>query len=216
MRGVVALLLLGVCGCASQPFSPQGDLVVANRVGAASPAAEKPIDLCAQVRAEEGIAADEVGGVRFLCALTAAGAWAVEIAPPVGDTADLALVILHADRSGARARSVTPIAGGAVWWPTLAPLARGATVFDFDGDGEPELFVRLTRIGFTEVRVQQVFLTVHAGAIVDYAPASALAIEGFEDVDGDGRPDARLEPHRYAHARSDGSFWLEKPRLAHR
>ena len=207
LRGLFVLVTacsLMACGTRA----PNVDIVVAS-----APHLAQRVDSCGDLRVEEKIDA-ETGALeaRFFCAPTPAGAWAVRIDAPKDGATDLELVTIHAGLGGERLRQTATMAGAARWWPTIAPLARGATVFDFDGDGEPELFLKVSRIGFTEYSVQRVFVTAKGGAIIGYAPAAALAssIEGFEDVDGDGRPDARLGARRYAHAKDDGSFWVEK------
>lgn len=110
------------------------------------------VDLCSEIHREEGI--DDVGAMaaRFHCEATSRGAWALRIDAPEDGTRDLRVVTIHAEQ-GARTRATQIVRGAAVWFPTLAPLARGVTVRDLDGDGEADLMLRLTRIGFAETEV---------------------------------------------------------------
>lgn len=103
-------------------------------------------------------------------------------------------------------------------------------LFDFDGDGVPELLladthgtITLDADGATRHRAQRTseLLTYKRRVISRYAPALALrgvatnGIAGMRDVDGDGRPDLELTfhaaapasvPRRVAHALPDGTF----------
>ncbi len=97
--------------------------------------------------------------------------------------------------------------------------------FDYDGDGDDEVFVRGTRGSgdrADEERAQVwTFATTDAGSrIAPYPPASSLTIIGALDVDSDGRPDlmvtffgtGRSAPptsRRFAaHSLADGTFSL--------
>ncbi len=66
-------------------------------------------------------------------------------------------------------------------------------VFDFDGDGEPELFVDVREIGDEgHYARMNALVTFTAGRIVRYARAERYDIDTLEDVDFDGRPDIRM------------------------
>lgn len=66
-------------------------------------------------------------------------------------------------------------------------------MFDWDGDGENEVFVK-TRIGTSDFEEQSEgsIIAWQGGKMVPYPPAADLPIDGVEDVDGDGRPDLVL------------------------
>jgi hypothetical protein len=88
--------------------------------------------------------------------------------------------------------------------------------FDWDGDGEDEVFVRGARPG----EERSVVWTFKNNAIAPYAPAAPFKIASVRDVDGDGRPDAIVElfgtgidapptTHEFiAHSLADGTFTL--------
>lgn len=100
-----------------------------------------------------------------------------------------------------------------------------ARVFDWDGDGEGEVYVK-TRIGTKDFEQQSeaAVVTFAGGKVVPYKGSADLAIDGIDDVDGDGRPDlilhtwkAQIENdkglHRpatsvrgIAHSLADGTF----------
>jgi hypothetical protein len=105
--------------------------------------------------------------------------------------------------------------------------AKAPTAFDFDGDGDPEIFVAIDEAGPEgHVARQIAFLTFKGGAIAPYAPATSFDVDALEDVDGDGRPDLKIyakytdtldacfsgfpfdhPPARFvAHALADGTF----------
>jgi hypothetical protein len=104
-------------------------------------------------------------------------------------------------------------------------------LFDYDGDGEAEVYVHATEYEKSVAAGGQEWAVVYAfkdGAIVPYAPASNLDLFGkLTDADGDGRPDlhshaninvasgpadaCREELQQYApdflvHSLSDGRF----------
>lgn len=101
-----------------------------------------------------------------------------------------------------------------------------AGLYDYDGDGTPEVIVAHTRWE-EEGRdgVAHTVFTVRDGAVREYAPAHAFdRVEGVVDADHDGRPDLvlpspwrvedtcgldgieHLGPLRLAHALPDGQF----------
>ncbi len=166
-------------------------------------------DRCAAYQAEDP-------SPRRFCAITDRGQlWAVTV-----DDHDAARVI-HEDAEGHRA--------GAVFPPEPAedaPSESGeedARLFDFDGDGDPELFFTLRHRGYEDRIVRRVFVTARGGSVVPYRAAPA-GVDELRDVDSDGRPDAvvRVEYGGFkgcdyctdsalretflAHSRSDGTF----------
>jgi hypothetical protein len=124
----------------------------------------------------------EIRSERFHCLPTPGhGFWAVS----VGE--DDAATVVHADADGTQTSVVIPRE------PEAMASTKGegdAQVFDFDGDGVPELFFTLVMQGLEDRIVRRAFLTVRGGQIVPYAPAQHLRIDALRDVDGDGRPDA--------------------------
>jgi hypothetical protein len=132
-----------------------------------------------------------------------------------GDTGYLVRLV-HVDASGAE-EAIVPGLTLAAYRPEgphhAATISTGyravrlsdASFFDYDGDGDDEVFVRTTIGTYDRIDQQEgnVF-TFHAqvaeggvppkgdaGAthIVPYAPAASLVIDTARDVDGDGRPD---------------------------
>ena len=96
-------------------------------------------------------------------------------------------------------------------------------IFDFDGDGVPEVIVveALDGEGFHHDKYS--LKAVRNGAIVDYGPARGLTVTEVEDFDHDGRPDLVYAAHHattstlgvagtetsflgLAHARPRGTF----------
>jgi hypothetical protein len=63
-------------------------------------------------------------------------------------------------------------------------------LFDYDGDGEPELLLHVQTSEHSESGIadEQVW-TQHGGGVKRYPPAAAIAATFERDVDGDGRPD---------------------------
>ena len=97
--------------------------------------------------------------------------------------------------------------------------------FDFDGDGEDEVFVA-THIGTKDLthEAEGVLLAWKGGKIGPYEPAASLKIHALDDIDADGRPDLVLDTFKttqpddkggrnpattlraLAHSLPDGSF----------
>jgi hypothetical protein len=168
---------------------------------------------CAALRAEGG-------AERFRCLeeTPGGGAWAIS----VGE--EDAVTVVHADAAGKRTSVVLPREPDQALTSTKGE--EGATLYDFDGDGVPELFFTLIMQGLDDYVVRRIFLTVEGGSIVPYAPAHGLRIDQLRDVDGDGRPDAvvavdlggfkgcdfcassNLEESFVAHALPNGTFSL--------
>jgi hypothetical protein len=85
------------------------------------------------------------------------------------------------------------------------------TLFDYDGDGEPELLFTMQAYvgeGTVSGSVGRVY-TFKDGAVRPYARARAISWSNVEDVDHDQRPDLvglYLSVPVVAHSRPDGSF----------
>lgn len=117
--------------------------------------------------------------------------------------------LVHLDSEG-RESSVVP--GLAEEWPmeagpsVLVNLSWSSNIdppeaFDFDGDGDPEIFIAGNRFddGEENGETTRELFSFKAGAISTYVPADGIDFDRLEDVDGDGRPDlvgrgAKLDP----------------------
>jgi hypothetical protein len=211
------------------------------------PAPSPPFDVgaCAAFGARAKAAAQRVLGdaapppslVGF-CAPTRGGSWRIDMPTamtiaeytspryPEGSVAyalEALFVIEHVDRSGKTVTYELP--------STLAEYGlrkvKTPVLFDFDNDGEPELYVEVREEGDEGHRALENGLVTYDGSAVRlYEPAAGFDIEALEDVDGDGRPDLHIlanyretiagcwtgfpgawpEPMFVAHARADGSF----------
>lgn len=215
---MASAVLLGVLGCNRvmapvAPAPPPHPIALVAPPGAppepSSPDEPDVIHRCDAYRAESPPA-------RRFCRVTdRGGLWAITV-----DEDDAAQVV-HEDVQGRRVSAVFRAAPD-----QDAPSESGeedAVVFDFDGDGDPELFFKLSHRGYEDRVVRRVFVTAGGGAIVPYASAPP-DVEELRDVDGDGRPDAvvRVEYGAYkgcdycttaalrqtflGHSRGDGSF----------
>ncbi len=140
------------------------------------------------------------------CAETANGSWRVEIPEwkSLGSYEDIRFaiearyVVVHLGHDGVAARYATET--------TLDDYgerdARPPVLFDFDGDGEPEIFVDVREVGDEgHVARQSALLTFLGGAVVPYAPAQGFDIDSLADVDEDGRPDFEDLCRIHGHAR---------------
>ena len=105
--------------------------------------------------------------------------------------------LVHLDDAGGRV-AVGPDGGG---WGNAGRamgsdnLAFGMVIdapvfFDFDGDGEEEIFLRL---GYapegTELDARGRVWSFSAGTVARYAPSRDVIVEAVRDLDGDGRPE---------------------------
>ena len=129
------------------------------------------------------------------CRATPHGQWRVEMPDLAGTSTFEAVLyaiearfrIVHVDSEGHRATHVMK--------ETLSDYGardepREPVVFDWDGDGEPEIYVELHEQGDEGHRASQIeVLTFRSGAVAPYAQAQSLDVAGLEDVDHDGRPD---------------------------
>jgi hypothetical protein len=93
---------------------------------------------------------------------------------------------VHLDATGKRAEGL-PHAFEATEWRSF----RFETLlFDYDGDGEPELLLKVDTTVHSGTGVARLeVLTGTGGAVRPYPPAASFAATSWEDVDGDGRPD---------------------------
>jgi hypothetical protein len=148
---------------------------------------------CDRMRDLEGLKAEAEEdandfGARFACDRAKQSGWAVRRDMDV-DAGQGTFTALHAGKGAAAPRSSAPpdTARNATWPPSLE-------VYDFDGDGEPELFTALLMGGGArEWIVSRLFVTYKNGVVAPYARADGLPVDHFEDVDKDGRPDLVLE-----------------------
>jgi len=148
-----------------------------------------------------------------------------------GDSAYLVRLV-HVDDSGAEesivpgltlSTFVTPPRPYSISTGYRAVRMSDASFFDYDGDGEDEVFVRTTIGTYDRVEQQQSGIFTFRGAgpdggkarIVPYPPASSLGIDTTRDADDDGRPDllvsigpasAPVGIRLLAHSLPDGTF----------
>ena len=155
-------------------------------------------------------------GARAHCASDGRVAWMIR-ADKRGDGVEQTL--LFASQDGARARQVSSVPG--VEWPPV--IARHATLFDFDGDGTPELVATIAKNVRTFEPASRIFATMKKGAIAAYPTGGKFLVEGAMDFDHDGRPDLRVSfdlgkgscggdrpvVERVAHALPGGRFSLD-------
>jgi hypothetical protein len=99
-------------------------------------------------------------------------------------------------------------------WATQVDRRTLTVLADYDGDGLDEvLAVHESHHHEGSPKSEARVLTFKKGAIVPYAPARGIVIDGVEDIDGDGRPDL-LTRGPYAKAsRADafGNAWPIAP-----
>jgi hypothetical protein len=221
--------------------------VVVIDAAAAPPATPAPLDIAAcaaftkrakaAAKALVGDAAATSNLVGF-CAPTPGGSWRIDVptratldeyagAGTPADAINYALealfVIEHVDGAGKVATYELPKTLSEYGMRTV----KVPTLYDFDNDGEPELYVEVREEGDEGHRALENGLVMYDGtAVVPYKPAAAFEIETLEDVDGDGRPDLKIlakyteslggcwagfpydwpKPMFVAHARADGTF----------
>jgi hypothetical protein len=131
---------------------------------------------------------------------------------------------VHLDASG-KPVSGPPIPFVASEWVSFEV---NLELFDYDGDGEPELLLHVQTVEHTGTGIAtELLFTATGGNVRRYPPASAFAATMASDIDSDGRPDllfageepSRIEgipttPHTSvmpellwgAHAVADGTF----------
>ena len=193
---------------AAPPAPPASASASASASAAASPPAapdtcatfaektKREVDVAlAKFPLPEGYPAMDLHSPVGFCRATPHGVWRIEM--PDYSAADNQLAvrysiesrfrIVHLDAAGHRAERVMK--------ETLSDYGgrdkpREPTLFDFDGDGEPEIYVELHEEGDEGHRARQIeLLTYRDGAVAPYAPATAYDLAGLDDVDHDGRPD---------------------------
>lgn len=130
------------------------------------------------------------------CVDTANGAWRIEMPSSFADVSnrtdasnaiEMRYEIAHVSRDGKRATFV-PTGDRLTGYGIRLP--QKPIVFDFDGDGEPELYIEVREEGSEGHRqTESLFVTFSKARIAAYAPARAIPFETVEDVDKDGRPD---------------------------
>jgi len=207
---IVALLIilgLGASGC--RRSSPEG--------GPPTEAAPRPT-FCETVTRENAQALKALppnaDGAALRDALRATvacqGAWGVVVGDLAVDADEIGgrWTLVHAANGKARqgfTPDTTTTFGGAgpeqpaprqnlTWSAAKRSVPVTPTLFDFDGDGQPEAVVIVET---TETMESGRSFTVRRGriwsagtdGIQPYAPARNFAIEDVRDVDGDGRPD---------------------------
>ena len=158
-------------------------------------AREAPVDpLCAKVLAEEKLDASALKtddrtrpGPRVLCVASPTVAWAVRV-DPTDAGRSVRQTILFAGADGARARDVSTVAN--VEWPPL--LGRRTAMYDFDGDGVPELFTVVPTDVRTFAPASRILVTYKGGKISPVPTGGGFLVDAVSDLDGDGRGDLRV------------------------
>ncbi len=221
-RCLIALALVG-CAAAPTPVDPSAQATVARRRRRRRRPAAPATARCDALQAESrATVAQAIGGrpaTRWpalatldQCVSTPAGAWALRVdALAVERDPDTRAEVLtgtfslvHVAADGTRT-SVRPWSDGVTGPEGNLVCAAGdecVTVgalspFDYDGDGEPEVFVRVAteRHGAASTAHGRVW-SFRNGAVDVYAPSRAWVVAAVRDVDGDGRPDL-LTHERY-------------------
>jgi hypothetical protein len=206
-----------VASASAGPATPEGvchRLLAANR------------DLLAQER--EAPAGDQ--SFAESCFPTAHGAWALRLdqwkstrTPAQGDDAIERkghFTIVHLP-DGAEAKQLPaglgPLTAGPTSVDTMS-FTQKPVLFDYDGDGEPEIFLPTfdsTHEGADDWRVA--LLTWKKGAITAY-PGLPADLKELKDVDGDGRPDLLYYPVHAERSRACSGFdfrWDGPAHVAH-
>jgi len=156
---------------------------------------------------------------RLQCRSTPAGVWSLALAPArfllEGEphiTADTALT--WAPAAGPPASLATSLVSEQ--FPLSSTYPGLERAFDWDGDGTPEVVLRVARYVFEAPEPDTVTLyTARGGGVRPYAPAQGFEhILSVEDVDADGRPDLVLpSPWRHCDRCGMMGVWHEGPTL---
>ncbi len=196
---------------AVKPPASSAPLASASASSAAD-AGPPPSPLCARILAKN--AAFAVVGADALeekahagCHPTPNGAWVIRIDAwkKVGEWAGAdelagAWTLVHIDRAG---HEVEGKPGPAEMYGLHAggdSAEIGAIqLFDYDGDGEPEILITTYQRGFEDAAYQRAVVATFAGGVIAELGGLPKAYEGFEDVDHDGRPDVVWHPYAYDH-----------------
>jgi hypothetical protein len=257
MRTLFVTFLGGVLACntsklvavhdtVSEAAAPIPPPVVVIEAGA-PPATPPPLDTaaCAAFTKRATAAAKTLVGdaaatsnlVGF-CAPTPGGSWRIDVpttatldryvgvgSPPdaINYALEALFVIEHVDGTGKTATYELPKTLSEYGMRTV----KVPVLYDFDNDGEPELYLEVREEGDEgHHALENGLLTYDGTAIRPYKPAAAYAIETLEDVDGDGRPDLKIlakytdttegcwagfpdnwpKPMFVAHSHADGTF----------
>lgn len=203
MKRLVVMLLLGAC--TSAPRAPQVSIAAPKPVAVAPVALEGGVvsETCeafsARVKKEIEKAvgsSDPDHQPKTLVGFCTHG-WRIDMpnlngvdARDVPFAIEAQFTVVHVDANGAEAFFFFPpdaLSNYGVREPH-APV-----VFDFNGDGNAELFVDVREIGDEgHYARMNALLTFDEGRVVDYKPADSYDIDTLEDVDFDGRPDIRM------------------------
>jgi hypothetical protein len=190
------IALLGLAGCPGGPSSPP-----ASRHSCTAFVEEQRAVLAA-ARAQ-WTERPELSDVFGACISTARGAWGISldyVEPPRPDH-DLAgrFSLVHLAPDGHRvavgpAFRAREVAGAGGEEQNLRPglVLAMPVLFDFDGDGEQEIFLRMSLEpdGLEARAVGRIWTyREHEPSIERWEPAREIDVEAVRDVDGDGRPD---------------------------
>jgi hypothetical protein len=132
------------------------------------------------------------------CFPTPKGAWALELGPihPTTSVRDGKLVTerlagsyhaLHLVDAPPRRSEGPPVPFVVSEW---ASFMLDQQLFDYDGDGEPELLLHIQTTEHTAAgNSSESVFTASGGTVQQYGPAAAFRATLSEDIDSDGRPD---------------------------
>jgi hypothetical protein len=130
------------------------------------------------------------------CVDTPNGAWRIEMPSSLSDVTtqtdasnaiEMGYVIAHLGRDGKRA-SFVPTGDHLTGYGIRLPQT--PIVFDFDGDGEPELYVEVREEGDEGHRqTESSLVSFTKDHIERYGPSRSIPFETVADADKDGRPD---------------------------
>lgn len=84
---------------------------------------------------------------------------------------------------------------------SLGMKLTGTRFFDFDGNGEDEVFVSTQTMATKD---EGSIWAYKGGKIVVYEPSASFKIHALDDLDGDGRPDLVLDTFRTTHDDENG------------